>query len=164
MKKLVQIIFGAIFIMVALTSCVALPSSARGAEVRIVYINDSGIYHTPVIADLEVQQSKITGTASGRQSEFEQLKVLATENALSKTNADVLVEPRYSWEIAGYDKMTMQVTGYPATYKNFRSISELDSLFIRNNRYLNTINRADTPKEDDSAKATKSKKNIPFKW
>ena len=164
MKKLVQIVLGAIIIMIALTSCVALPSSARGAEVKIVYISDSGIYHTPVIADLEVQQIKITGTASGRQAEFEQLKVLATENALSKSNADVLVEPRYSWEITGYDKMTMQVTGYSATYKNFRSISELDSLFIRNNRFLNTVNRADTQKEDGFAKATKSKKNVPFKW
>jgi hypothetical protein len=44
---------------------------------------------------------------------------------LRKANADVLVEPRYTIETSNSES-TITVSGYAATYKNFRPIKEED--------------------------------------
>lgn len=90
------------------------------------------VIQKPVIADLEVQGVRVTGTATSKGStSIEGLKQEALNDALTKSKADILVEPRYEI-ISSFNHSTVNVTGYPATYKNFRSMEASDTLFLSN--------------------------------
>lgn len=88
------------------------------------------VIQKPVIADLDVQPTRVIGTATGKgASAIDELKQQALSDALMKSNADVLIEPRY--EISSkFNRSTVNVTGYPATYKNFRSMEAEDTIFV----------------------------------
>jgi hypothetical protein len=77
------------------------------------------------VADLEVSEQKVMGTAKGaivpplvtKQTLIQEALTLAIQQ---KPGADVLVGVTYFYETAGRD-MTVTITGYPARYKNFRT-------------------------------------------
>jgi uncharacterized protein YceK len=101
-------------------------------EAKIAYIKDTGIFHIPVLANLDVSSTKVTGQATERGNyNLQILKVKAVNNAITASNADVLVEPRFTID-ADTRSATVSVIGYPATYKNFRNVTENDSLLIKN--------------------------------
>lgn len=88
------------------------------------------VVQKPVIADLDVEENRVIGTASGKGSEsIDVLKQNALNNALDKSKADVLVEPRYEI-ITSRKQSTVNVSGYPATYKNFRPMVVSDTIFV----------------------------------
>jgi len=118
------------------TGCATITTRTLAEEAKIAYMRDTGVFHIPVVAELEVSQTKITGTASGGVGEnFELLRVRAVNNALAANNADVLLEPRFSYE-SSTRGMTVKVTGFPANYKNFRTITERDTQLINNTYHL----------------------------
>ena len=137
MSRFIKIVMLLIVTTILFTGCAVTTVTARTSveEAKIAYMRDTGVFHIPVIAELEVSQTKITGTASGTNENFELLRVRAVNNALAANNADVLLEPRFSYEstIRG---MTVRVTGFPANYKNFRSITERDTVLINNTYHL----------------------------
>ncbi len=89
-------------------------------------IYGSGVIQKPVIVDLNVSQTRVTGYAKESSSEsLETVKQKAVGDALKKANADVLVEPKFDTETkSGYT--TAFVSGWPATYTNFRAITPDD--------------------------------------
>jgi len=136
MSKSSKTVLGTIFIIVLMSSCATVSTTRQSwEEAKLSYIKDTGVFHIPVIADLDVSQTKIRGTASGSSDTMQLLRVRAINNALSTNDADVLLEPRFSFDTTG-SRTTVTVTGFPASYKNFRHITEQDSLLLKNVKIL----------------------------
>jgi hypothetical protein len=96
---------------------------------KTLEIYGPGVIQNPVITDLDVRKQKVRGTASGRTSATESLKNMALANAIRTANADLLVAPVYELETSGR-RTTVTVSGFPATYTNFRSATASDSSLI----------------------------------
>lgn len=89
------------------------------------------VIQKPVVADLEVKETKVTGTYSDRSKKtMKFVKEMALYDALQKANADVLIEARYV-TVKKFGRIEVTVTGYPATYKNFRAMELKDTLFVK---------------------------------
>jgi len=95
----------------------------KSATSKTLDIYGPGVIQNPVLVDLDVKETKVTGTASGRSSELDAVKQAAIVNALEKSNADILVEPNFSSETTS-GKVKVTVKGFPATYTNFRPLDE----------------------------------------
>ncbi|MFM2207093.1 MAG: hypothetical protein RL213_1068 [Bacteroidota bacterium] len=108
-----------LFLLVAsLSSC----SKFHTGTVRSTDIYGPGVLQKPVVAELSVNETRVQGTFSGRKSKgLENLKQLAMLDAINKSKADVLVEPTFDVSTVGR-KVTVNVSGFPATYTNFHSI------------------------------------------
>ena len=101
---------------------------------------------TPVVADVKVSATKITHTETfsnaltendvtypSISAEISYMKNYTLNRAAKKSNADLIVAPSY--EIRTSDNMqtiTVEVSGYPASYVNFRTASDQDLSLIRN--------------------------------
>ena len=123
--------------LLLLSSCTTL-KKAETAKTLEIY--GPGVIQNPVIADLDVQQQKVRGTASGRTSATASLKNMALVNAIKTAKADVLVAPVYELETTG-GRTTVTVSGFPATYTSFRSATAADSSLI-NAGYMHRANTA----------------------
>jgi hypothetical protein len=120
MKK--QSLFFVVLALVSLTSCTVFKTNTS----KTMDIYGAGVIQTPVLVDLDVKDTKVTGTATAVQGKsLEPVKQDAVADALKKSNADVLVEPKFETETSG-GRITATVTGFPATYKNFRTIKADD--------------------------------------
>jgi len=83
-----------------------------------------------ITADLDVSPNKIVGIASGGKDKLIEVRKVAMLDALVKHNqgklsgdiADLIVEPTYFYEYDGLGNVKVTVIGYPARYKNFRTI------------------------------------------
>ena len=105
-----------------LTSCTVLKTSTS----KTMDIYGAGVIQKPVLVDLDVKEIKVTGTATARSgTSLEIVKQDAVANALKTANADVLVEPKFETATTS-ERVTATVTGFPATYKNFRPIKPED--------------------------------------
>jgi hypothetical protein len=123
---------------VSVSSC-SYSFSQKSRTTKSMDIAGSEIHQHPMIADLIVQDSKVVGTSTGlRDVSVESVNQDAIADALKKTGADVLVEPRFETEITS-SRIVSSVIGYPATYKNFRLATKSDILLLRNS---DSINRA----------------------
>ncbi|NSW45505.1 MAG: hypothetical protein HPY79_06810 [Bacteroidales bacterium] len=119
MKK--QLLF-LIFISIILSSCTTLKTNTN----KTMDIYGPGVIHLPVVVDLDVKETRVSGTATSFQSgSIEQVKQDAITDAIKKSNADILIEPKFETEIKG-NQITATVTGFPANYKNFRQIKPED--------------------------------------
>lgn len=128
MKKAFSIIISAI-IIITLFSCRSLKSTTNTAKTLPVY--GAGVIQKPVIVDLDVKQTKATATVSGKLgSNVEVLKAEAVSMAVKNAGADVLVEPTYTI-VTTRGSSTVTVSGFPATYKNFRDIKAEDIPLIK---------------------------------
>jgi len=91
-------------------------------------IEEPEIEGYPLMADLSISKEKVKGTAtmgfsSGIAAPIEECKKSAIGNALISSESDVLIEPFYIIETTE-SSVTVQVTGFPAKYKNFRKDTE----------------------------------------
>lgn len=110
-----------------LTSCAVYKSKTS----KTIDIYGAGVINKPVLVDLDVKEKKATGIANAKKRlPLEIIKQNAIANALKNENADVLVEPIFETEIYRRN-ITVTVTGWPATYKNFRSIQAEDVPLIQ---------------------------------
>lgn len=134
-----------LLIILTIVSCKTMSNTTVTTDV-----NGPTVIQKPVVADLDVQETRVTGTAkAGRSTPEAEVKQLAVADALKKLNADVLIEPRYEVSTT-LKETTVIVTGYPATYKNFRPMEAKDTIFIESN-VLNSVGA-------DRQKATKNGK------
>jgi len=103
-----------------LASC----TSQHAITTKTADIYGAGVIQKPVLADMEVKEEKTSATINARGKRInDDLKNQAVAEAVKKSNADVLVEPRFESTIKGR-KITLTVTGFPATYKNFHTIKQ----------------------------------------
>jgi hypothetical protein len=117
MKFTYQLLFIAI---VLLSSC----TTQHFITTKTTNIHGAGVIQKPVIVDMEVKEEKVSGTSNGKGKHVtDDLKHLAVADALKKSNADELVEPRFETDIKGR-RITVTVTGFPANYKNFHTIKQ----------------------------------------
>jgi DNA/RNA endonuclease YhcR with UshA esterase domain len=102
-----------------------------------------GVIQKPVLADMEVKEEKTSATINARGKRInDDLKNKAVAEAVKKSNADVLVEPRFESTIKGR-KITLTVTGYPATYKNFHTIKQEEVELLKAGK-VQQVNTMDT--------------------
>ena len=118
-----------IVISAFMTSCII--KKTETATTKIIDINGAGVIQKPTIVDLDVNGAKVSGRAVAKFGEnIEDVKTLLVAEVLRKANADVLVEPRYVIETINNESI-ITVSGYHATYKNFRPIKEEDIKLIK---------------------------------
>jgi len=136
MKRIVVIVS----VLFMIYGCAITPGTAGrfSSYNRTMTIAEVGITHKPVIADLIVSETKVTGTASARESVGVQaVRDRAIENALRPLNADVLIEPKFEIitnpATGPFDlgNITVNVIGFPAHYKNFRTVNISDEEWYR---------------------------------
>ena len=125
MRKIIYFILISAF----MTSCII--KKTETATTKIIDINGAGVIQKPTIVDLDVNGAKVSGRAVAKFGEnIEDVKTLLVAEVLRKANADVLVEPRYVIETINNESI-ITVSGYHATYKNFRPIKEEDIKLIK---------------------------------
>ncbi len=101
------------------------------------------VYTVPVIADLDVDQERITyaerinkDITTLTDAEVEALasseKEVVIANAAKANNADVIVAPIINITTDANKNLVIIVNGYPARYKNFRNMTETDKWIIEN--------------------------------
>ena len=101
-------------------------SVSKTTTSKTIDIYGAGVVQKPIIVDLDVKETKVTGTATGTSTEHvETVKQAAVADALEKSNSDVLVEPKFKTQTSNGNTSAF-VTGWPATYKNFRPIKAED--------------------------------------
>ena len=85
----------------------------------------------PMTTELKVDARKVSAEVykekGGQKKEMENWAVVT---ALSKVSADILIEPRYEYTyegtLRGGKLVAVKVTGYPATFTNFRQMTKED--------------------------------------
>ena len=109
MRKIVFI--ASLSIALFVTSCT---TSTRVSTVRTAEIK------TSLIADLDIDQTKKSGTATNRDgSTLEAMKMAAIAKVLEENKGDVLIEPSFVVE-SNSVTTTVTVTGLVARYVNVR--------------------------------------------
>lgn len=146
--------------LLLLTSC-GITTKSKTSTVKTMDIINGGVYTKPLLADLDVKETKVTATAKGTLSKdgIDFVKNQAVASALKTTNGDILVEPKYDIETVG-DDITVTVTGFPANYKNFRQLKAEDSTFLKNRVLLNAGSANLKTNESTSVNQTTRKKPI----
>ena len=113
-------------------------SSKRTVDVRVIHPNEPVSMQSPLVYDLEVRETKVTGMSQGDLDEGrneEYFKNMALHNAISSNQADLLFAPNYDVTITG-KSINVKVTGFPANYRNFRNVTESDTLWLKLNYNL----------------------------
>ncbi len=102
-------------------------------------------YVSPTMADLEISSTKVienvtydnTLTAYDIRNyenspAIAYMKSLAVSKVVQKYNADVMVAPIFDIKTSDdFMTITVTVSGYPATFKNFRKMTETDAPAMR---------------------------------
>ncbi|MDR0605791.1 MAG: hypothetical protein LBG80_15970 [Bacteroidales bacterium] len=123
-----------------------------------------GVVNVPTLADLEVSQTKL----------FEKLEVKIDEEAgseaiesavnttlaalLLKHNADVLIQPVWYLEKRTANRWIISVSGYPATYKNFRPMSKEDAVMFKDVEFQHVPNGVVVGKVSNEERESTKKK------
>lgn len=147
MKKLIYLILP----LFMLTSC----GSLKQADSKVLDI-ESKVIQYPTIVNLDVQKESISGCVEWRKPKFGRdmpLEVrignLIAEMA-RKAKADILVEPRLTLEqgASGWRSQKITITGYPASYKDFRPATPEDIKILealsKEDGYINNVKQAKT--------------------
>jgi len=115
-------------------------------------IYGAGVVQYPVVAEMEVSQTKASGTVvwKGGGASINTLKEMAISEAVKSANADVLVEPVFEIEVKGR-KRTVTAKGYPAKYKSFRDALPSDTLVLK----IGTAQRIDDVEPAPNPKKTR---------
>ena len=105
---------------------ISCSSVSKFSTAKTIDINPS-IIQKPTVADLQVNETKVSGTYSGKTAKIpvETIRNEAIARALKTVNGDILVEPLFE-TTRTKSLTTVIVSGYPATFKNFRSLKEDD--------------------------------------
>jgi len=139
MKKVIFLVGAVVVCAMFFSSCSSTKvSSFTMAPYRNV--TGIGVVNVPTLADLEVSQEKVFETLPIKVEAVDGMISGATiENSINKAiselllkkNADVLVQPIIKTEVKGRT-INVEVSGYPATYKNFRSMTTKDAELFNN--------------------------------
>jgi hypothetical protein len=128
MRRILTVVI-LVTILFPVASCSSTKSTTNTAKTLNVY--GAGVIQKPVIVELDVKQAKVTATVKGRMGNVvETLKAEAVSVAIKNAGADVLVEPTYTI-VSNGGTFTVTVSGFPATYKNFRDITIEDVPLVK---------------------------------
>ena len=116
------------------------------------------VHAIPVMAELEVSSERITyaerinkNIKTLTDAEVEALasreKETVIANAVKANNADVLVAPVVNISTDGNYNLVIIVNGYPAVYKNFRTATASDSIFMKSVEPVEKQKKATNPLE-----------------
>lgn len=115
--------------LLALSSCSTISHTSEQ-----LYVESKVVSVT--VADMNVQPQRVEHTTSWKWNPFRVVSVSgekdkATGELLKELKADVLVEPQYIVKRRGiFRGGSVTVSGYPATYHNFRPMTEQDATTI----------------------------------
>lgn len=127
-------------------SALLLLASCASLNTRTAHITEvqGPIVHTPVIVDLEVSKMKANGSATASSgNSIDVVKNMAVAAVLKATAADLLVEPTFEIQKKA-GKTIVTVTGFPATYKDFRPARLEDiPLLDAGSKYLTTTSKSE---------------------
>lgn len=130
MKKF--ILFAFIALGACLSSCKS-PSIAYSTRTARSQEMPVDVWSTWTTADLNISDQKVRFTLDIPQNNNvliteSQYKENAIGELLEKNNADVLINPTYKCDYKNGRLVSITVSGYPATYRNFRSVSFEDQV------------------------------------
>lgn len=141
-----------ILVGILITGCA---TSHKTTSSKTMGIYGAGVIQHPIIAEMHVSQRKVSGYAStNRGGSMSSIRNNAVADALEGTGADILVEPVFETTREG-NRLTATVTGYPASYVNFRSITHDDIPLLE----AGILQRAETVETTDSAEVRESSTN-----
>ena len=151
-------IFSYIIILLLSVITMSCGSLMKTQDVKTMDISNNNVHQTPLITDLDIKSEKVEGKAIGSATNISRLKDWAVSDALSKANADILIEPVYSI-VTKSTKTEVSVIGWPANYKNFRKISKADSKILRleNNNIIESTNGVSRNKQSNDVKKQNKK-------
>lgn len=144
----------------ALSSCSTITHTSQTAAV------DTQVYNLTV-ADMKVAAKKDSVTVDWKWNPLSTIslsaqKETATHTLLGKSDADVLVEPEYIVKRRGlFRGGSVTVTGYPATYSNFRAMTAEDAEKIATVNGDNNIVVVNPILSTTAGKVVKKKKPAP---
>ena len=121
-------IYSVLGLLVLVSSCKTTHVKFSSKDSASRQISETPILQTPLLVDLDVNETKVTGQFSGENISLQYAKNMALADAVRKANVDVLVEPIFEVEVD--DKATnVTVKGFPGKYKNFRKPELSDTLY-----------------------------------
>lgn len=113
-------------VMLMLSSCTSIRKTSTTASI------DNQVYQYPTVADLVVKE-KVESTVTWNfvpfhfnEPTFEQAKGNLIAEMIKEHGADILLEPQVIFEKISFGPRTLTVTGYPASFKDFRPASSKD--------------------------------------
>ena len=109
-------------------------TTTRSVTSRTQGVYGENVMYVPVLADLSVGSSRVTATVNLSKVSLQTAKAFAVSEALKQANADVLVDPVFASEVTHdlfMHRTVVTVTGYPAHYRDFRSMTAADSSLIK---------------------------------
>ncbi len=141
MKKILQILFFSIPIVVIMGGCYTTEKFYRYDESTVRYLTPGMTgFVTPTAADLQVSTTRISHAETlpntltqwdiddiEHSGTVHYLKNYTVAQAVKKHNADVIVAPIFDIKTSeDFLTITITVTGYPANYINFRKATPGD--------------------------------------
>lgn len=117
---------------ISITSCQMVQQTADTVGI------DAKVVQVPTVADLDVQPQRVTSTQTWRwrflnvdQLSLGQRKLNLIYDMVNEAKADVLVEPQVRFTKKFFGERSLTISGYPASYKNFRKPTAEDLKAIR---------------------------------
>lgn len=114
--------------LLSTTSCSTLRKSSSTALPI-----ESSVRQYPTVVDLEVKGEKISKKVEWGfvpfnlgQPSLSNRKQNLVADAIKEQEADILLEPQITYTKVSFGQRTLTVTGYPATFKNFRKATPED--------------------------------------
>ena len=112
--------------LLMLSSCSTVYKTATVTEVG------NNVQTYPEVADLDIQP-KVTGMETWSFKPFHigepklsTVKGNLIAETLKKYKADIMLEPQFMFQRTAYGERVLTVTGFPATFKNFRKATKSD--------------------------------------
>ncbi|MBQ8225982.1 MAG: hypothetical protein IJZ92_00880 [Bacteroidaceae bacterium] len=113
-------------LLLGLASCTTIKRTADTVNI------DAKISQYPTVADLEVHKKvEVTKTWNFRpfhigEPKMKYLKGNMIAEILKEAGADVLLEPQIIYSRTSFGERKYTISGYPATFKNFRKATKAD--------------------------------------
>jgi hypothetical protein len=129
------LLLGAV-VAVMLSSCATKAKTYQSLEYRTIEPTQS-VHTVPLVADLKVSETRIiyaerinvkvnTKTEQEINAIAQKEKQTVIYNAIAANKADVLVAPIVEIQTDANNYLVISVTGYPATYQNYRNATPED--------------------------------------
>lgn len=121
--------------IILLTACMALMATSCSTikeSTSTSMVVESGVYQYPTVADLDVKEKVEKQIVwdfipfNIGQPSLENRKQNLQAEIIKENNADVLLEPQVVYTKKPYGQRTLTITGYPASFKDFRKASDKD--------------------------------------
>ena len=137
MKKIKYLLLTAACGLMLLSSCTTLKKTSTAVDVN------NGVYQYPVVAEMTVQQ-KVESSMQWSfrpfhigEPKLDVAKGNLVADVLKHYNADVLLEPQFKFTKNAFGARLLVVTGFPATYNEFRKATDADLEAIKATQVFN---------------------------